>query len=141
VTHLQSGNVVVRSGEPPKQLAGTVEGAIEAEWGLEIPVIVRSQAQLAKVVEANPFEGVADDPARYLVTFLSAKPPARALAGIDPADYEPERVELRGSELYTWLPDGVHQSKLMKALSKADRGLVGTARNWRTVLKLLELAA
>jgi uncharacterized protein (DUF1697 family) len=139
VTHLQSGNVVVQSRDSSAKVAGTVERAIEAEWGLDVPVIVRSEAQLAKVVAADPFAGVADDPARYLVTFLSGKPSPKALAGLDPADYEPERFELRGSELYCWLPGGVHASKLMKALSKADSSLVGTARNWRTVTKLLEL--
>jgi uncharacterized protein (DUF1697 family) len=140
VTHLQSGNAVLRSGDSAAKVVAAVEGAIRDEWGFDVPVIVRSKAQLAKVVEADPFAGVADDPARYVVMFMSRKPSAKAFSGIDAAKYEPESFELRGKELYAWLPEGQHDSKLMKALGKADKELVGTVRNWRTVTKLLELA-
>lgn len=141
VTHLQSGNAVLRSGDSAAKVAATVEAAIRDEWGFDVPVIVRTKAQLAKVAEADPFAGVADDLARYVVMFMSRKPSAKAFAGIDAAKYEPESFELRGKELYAWLPEGQHDSKLMKALGKADKELVGTVRNWRTVTKLLELAA
>jgi uncharacterized protein (DUF1697 family) len=140
VTHLQSGNAVLRSRDSAAKVAATVEGAIRDEWAFDVPVIVRSKAQLAKVVEADPFVGVADDPARYVVMFMSRKPSANAFDGIDAAKYEPESFELRGKELYAWLPEGQHDSKLMKALGKTDKELVGTVRNWRTVTKLLELA-
>jgi uncharacterized protein (DUF1697 family) len=74
------------------------------------------------------------------VMFMPRKPAAGALATIDPADFEPEQFELIGRELYAWLPEGQHDSKLMKALSKARKDVTGTVRNWRTVTKLLELA-
>ena len=140
VTHLQSGNVVVRSGDSAAAVAAAIERAIESEWGFDVPVIVRSRAQLAKVVDADPFAGVADDPSRYVVMFMARKPATSALASIDASKYEPERFELIGKELYAWLPAGQHDSKLMKAFAKADTGLVGTVRNWRTVTKLLDLA-
>jgi uncharacterized protein (DUF1697 family) len=139
-THLQSGNVVLRSGESGAKVAATLEDAIRAEWGFDVPVIVRSEAQLAKVVAADPFAGVADDPSRYVVMFMPRKPGAGALSSIEPADFAPERFELIGKELYAWLPEGQHDSKLMKALSKARKDVTGTVRNWRTVTKLLELA-
>jgi uncharacterized protein (DUF1697 family) len=139
-THLQSGNVVLRSGDSAAKLAAALEEAIRAEWDFDVPVIVRSKAQLAKVVAADPFAGVADDPSRYVVLFMPGKPAAAALDGIDVAKFAPERFELIGKELYAWLPEGQHDSKLMKAFAKSS-GLTGTVRNWRTVTKLLELAA
>jgi uncharacterized protein (DUF1697 family) len=141
VTHLQSGNVVLRSGDSAAKVGKAIERAIEAEWGFDVPVIMRTRAQLAKVVSADPFADVADDPSRYVVMFMARKPSAGALRSIDAPKYEPERFELIGSELYAWLPEGQHDSKLMKAFAKADTALVGTVRNWRTVTKLLELAA
>jgi uncharacterized protein (DUF1697 family) len=141
VTHLQSGNVIVRSGDSAAMVGEAIERAIDAEWGFDVPVIVRSRAQLAKVVEADPFAGVADDPSRYVVMFMPRKPAAGALASIEPGDFEPEQFELIGRELYAWLPEGQHDSKLMKAVSKARKDVTGTVRNWRTVTKLLELAA
>ena len=138
-THLQSGNVIVRSGDSAAKIGRSIEAAIETEWGFDVPVIMRTRAQLAKVVEADPFAGVADDPARYVVMFMPGKPGPGALQSIDAAAFEPERFELIGRELYAWLPEGQHDSKLMKAFAKAN-GLTGTVRNWRTVTKLLELA-
>jgi uncharacterized protein (DUF1697 family) len=138
-THLQSGNVVLRSEDSAAKVAATLEEAIRAEWGFDVPVIVRSTAQLAKVVAADPFAGVANDPTRYVVLFMPGKPPAKALEAIDPSKFEPEQFSLIGKELYAWLPEGQHDSKLMKAFAKSS-GLTGTVRNWRTVTKLLELA-
>src|SRR3954447_21811312 len=124
VTHLQSGNVVLRSGDPAAKVGEAIERAIEAEWGFDVPVILRTRAQLAKVVAADPFAGVADDPSRYVVMFMPGKPAAAALDGIDVAKFEPERFELIGKELYAWLPEGQHDSKLMKAFAKSS-GLTG----------------
>ena len=140
-THLRSGNVIVRSSSSPAAVATSIERAIEAEWGFEVPVIVRSRAQLAKVVAADPFGDVATDPSRYLVMFLPRAAPKNALEGVDAVAYEPELVTLRGKELYAWLPEGQHDSKLMKAIAESRAGLMGTVRNWRTVMKLLELAS
>src|SRR3954451_6843662 len=90
-THLQSGNVVLRSGDPAAKVGEAIERAIEAEWGFDVPVILRTRAQLAEVVAADPFAGVADDPSRYVVMFMARRPPAGALRSIDTAEYEPER--------------------------------------------------
>jgi uncharacterized protein (DUF1697 family) len=39
------------------------------------------------------------------------------------------------------LPNGLGRSKLAQALTERHLGVVGTARNWRTVIKLAELSA
>src|SRR4051794_31825876 len=96
VTHLQSGNVVVRSSDSAAAVGSAIERAIKTEWGFDVPVIVRSGSQLAKVVEADPFAGVANDPSRYVVMFMGRKPSAGALDSIDAAMFEPERFELMG---------------------------------------------
>ena len=76
-THLQSGNVVLTSSLPAERLARKLERELEAGLGLKIEVIVRTRAELARVVARNPLGTVATDPSRYLVTFLGAKPPAK----------------------------------------------------------------
>ncbi len=76
-THLQSGNAVLRA---PARSAAAVEkavsGAIGGELGIEVDVVARTAAQMAEVVDSDPFAGVATDPARFLVTFLKKEPPA-----------------------------------------------------------------
>ena len=70
--------------------------------------------------------------------FLDAKPNAAKLRALTEEDFAPDKLAANGRELYAWCPDGMQNSRLMKALGKP--GLAGTAtvRNWSTVNKLLE---
>lgn len=139
-TLLQSGNVVLTSKETGEQLEQALERAIAGELGVESRVIVRSARELAGVVKRDPFAGVADDPKRYQVSFLSAKPEAAVVRALEAADVAPEQVAVSGREIYAWHPEGIQRSPLAKLLTDSKLGVTATARNWNTVLKLLELA-
>lgn len=139
-TYLQSGNVALDATGSAAQVASRVREAIEGEWGFEVPVIVRTRARLAKVVEADPLGDAVDDPKRYQVTFLDSKPDAAAFSKLDESGWGDSRFALVGSELYTWTPAGVQSDRMLRDLARAHAGIDGTARNWRTVRALLELA-
>jgi uncharacterized protein (DUF1697 family) len=136
-TYLQSGNVVLSSGQKPD---AAVRRVIADEFGLDIAVVTRTRAQLAKVVERNPLERVAKDPKRYQVSFLDAKPSATVVRRIEEAAAPKERVVVDGREIYAWHPDTIARSKLWALLAGQSLGVTATARNWATVRKLLELA-
>src|SRR4051794_32414951 len=139
-THLRSGNVVLTSGLSEKKLAADLTEAIRKEFGFDVPVVVRTGKELAAVVDGNPFADVATDPARYLVTFMAAAPNRAKVTGLPEPQGKGQYV-VRGRELYLWLPEGIQGTPL--ASWKWDKllGEPGTARNWRTVAKLAELAA
>jgi uncharacterized protein (DUF1697 family) len=140
-THLQSGNVVLTSTAKPESVARKCEKVIKERFGLEIPVVVRSRAQLAAVVRRNPLAGVATEPKRYQVSFLSAKIPAKVVRELEAVAEPDERVVAIGREVYAWHPRTVARSKLWAKLAGKDLGVTATARNWATVEALLELAA
>ncbi len=135
-THLQSGNVVLgkRVG------AATVERLISERFGLEIPVVVRSGTDLARVVKRNPLRRVATDPKRYQVTFLAKKLPAKAVRELEEVAAPDERVVVDGREVYAWHPQSIARSKLWAKLAGKSLGVTATSRNWSTVEALLELA-
>jgi uncharacterized protein (DUF1697 family) len=139
-THLQSGNVVLVSRSKPQQTARKCERAIEDEFGLSIDVVVRTPAELARVVKRNPLGKVAKDPKRYQVSFLAGPLPAGVKPKLQEALREPEELVFASREIYAWHPDGVARSKLWAALAGRGLGVTATARNWTTVTKLLELA-
>jgi uncharacterized protein (DUF1697 family) len=139
-TLLQSGNIVLTSEQKGERLERALEEAIAAELGVESRVIVRSARELAGVVDRNPFAGVADDPKRYQVSFLSAKPKAAVVRALEAADVAPEQVAVSGREIYAWHPEGIQRSPLAKLLTDRKLGVTATARNWNTVTQLLELA-
>jgi uncharacterized protein (DUF1697 family) len=139
-TYLQSGNVVftpksLSSGD----LAAPLEQAIEKRTGHEVPVLVRTGAELAKVVDANPY--TVDDPTKVVVAFLGeAIEPSRLGLG-DLGSYAPDDLTQIGTELFISLPNGQARSKLMEALTKRRLPTVVTVRNWRTVTALAQLTA
>ncbi|MCA1657443.1 MAG: DUF1697 domain-containing protein, partial [Actinobacteria bacterium] len=109
---------------------------IEAQTGFAVAVVLRTAAELASVVRDNPFRGV--ERTQLHVTFLSNDPPAGALDSVDAAAYAPEEFALVGRQIYLHLPNGMARTKLPKALDVFSTSV--TTRNWRTVLKLAELA-
>jgi uncharacterized protein (DUF1697 family) len=139
-THLQSGNVVLESKVSPQQVRRAVEQGIVDALGVDVEVFVRTRDELADVIARDPLGDVADDPSRYLVSFLSAEPDPARVREAEAVDVGPERFVVSGRELYAWHPDGVHASKLAKVLSERRLGVTATARNWNTVTKLLALA-
>ena len=139
-THLQSGNVVLTSTVPADRLAKKLQRELEAGLGFDVEVIVRTRAELARVVARNPLGEVVKDPSRYLVTFLGTKPAAKLVRELRALDVAPEQIAVSGREVYSWHPGGFQSSPLAKLLSKTGVSGAGTNRNWRTVTKLLELA-
>jgi uncharacterized protein (DUF1697 family) len=137
-TLLASGNVILDSELPEDELAGAVTKAIEEEFGLEVPTVVRTGAELVAVQGADPFGAIATDPSRYSVTFLPEVPAKDKVRALPPADDGEYLV--RGRELYLWLPAGMAASPMAKWPWDKLLGVAGTNRNWNTVTKLLALA-
>jgi uncharacterized protein (DUF1697 family) len=139
-TYLQSGNAVLSSALAPDKLAGKCEALIEQELGLDVAVVARTRDELAEVVKRDPLGDVASKPKLYQVSFCSAEPDEEKVRKVAERAAAGERLELRGSEIYAWFPDGVGRSRLAAQLSRQALGVTVTARNWTTVVKLLELA-
>ena len=137
-THLASGNVLLDSPLGEAELAEQLTAIIREEFALDVPVVLRTGEELAAVVAADPVGDTATDPSRYSVTFFPAAPDPDRVAALPPADGGEYAV--RGRELYLWLPDGVLDSPMGKWNWNKLLGVEGTARNWNTVTKLVELA-
>lgn len=141
-TYVQSGNVVLESAAPAADLERSAAELISGRFGFEVPVVVRTQRELAAVVKLNPLGDVADNPKRYQVSFLTAKPDPAVVGSLHSATIGGERVVAYGREIYAWHPDGVARSKVWNALAGKGLGpgITATARNWTTVTTLLQMA-
>ena len=139
-TYLQSGNVVVRTTGSAADVKRKVGPALAARCGFPVDVVVLTKAQLDEVLAHDPFAGTAHDRSRYLVVFLEKAPPASWRRAIEARADEPDMVAVHGKEIYLWLPNGIHASRLGRDATGKDVG-VATARNWNVVTKLAELAA
>src|SRR5215475_10899253 len=99
-TYLQSGNVVLTSSAAATKVARDCERLIADRFRLEIAVVARTRAELAKVVERNPLERAVKDPKRYQVSFLDAKPSRAVLSKLESAVVPPEQFVAAGREIY-----------------------------------------
>jgi uncharacterized protein (DUF1697 family) len=139
-TYVQSGNLIVTAEtEDAAAVENAVAGAIRADLGLDVEVVVRTRDELEGAVAGNPFAGLADDPARMLLSFLGAQPAADRVDGLDRGEFAPERFEIGERCLYLWYPDGVGRSKMAAAPWARRLGVQGTARNLRTIARLIDM--
>jgi uncharacterized protein (DUF1697 family) len=138
-TYIQSGNVVFAAEKAvADRFAAGLQRRIEAEFGLRVPVVLRSAAQLRAAVAGNPFvaDGVAEP--ELHVAFLADAPAKAAVAALDAKRSPGDSFLVAGREVYLHLPNGVARSKLTNAWFDAQLDTTSTIRNWRTVLTLLE---
>lgn len=139
-TLLQSGNAGVTTAKSATAVREELEAAIADRFGVETDVVLRTPKELEALVRANPLGDVADEPKRLQVWFLSGTPRAAAAKELAAADVEPEVIAVAGKEIHVWHAGGIQRSPASKVLDRADLGVTGTARNWNTVEKLLDLA-
>jgi uncharacterized protein (DUF1697 family) len=139
VTYIQSGNVVFDGKGTAAALAKSLSAAIEQAFGLRTPVVLRTKAQLEKVVATNPYAAPGVEGKQLHVVFLGDKPTTKAVKTLDPDRSPPEEFTVIGKEIYILAPNGIGNSKLTIDWFEKRLGTVGTNRNWNTVNKLLSL--
>jgi uncharacterized protein (DUF1697 family) len=140
-TLLQSGNVVLdAAASSPVKLESQLEAEVEKRLGMKVVFYVRTAAELAAVIEANPFVAEAKrDPSHLLVTFFKTPLDPANVKAAQAAIDGPERLKADGRHLYMVFPEGIGRSKAAVVVGK-KLGPGGTARNWNTVQKLAALA-
>lgn len=140
-SYIQSGNLIFRANGAPESLEAELERAIERKFDLSIPVIVRSAAEWAEYVKSNPLPGPSgSEPNRVMLALSKAAPKADTVDGLRARAGSGEDVVRVGDALWIHFPAGSGTSKLSPALLDRMAGSSVTMRNWRTVLKLNDLA-
>jgi uncharacterized protein (DUF1697 family) len=139
-TYIQSGNAVFRKKDcEPAKLAGKITAAVEAKRGFRPHVLVLQAKALKQAAAKNPFPEGDDDHRSLHLFFLDAKPEKAKVAALAPLLAKSERFKLDGTVLYFHAPDGFGKSKFAAGVER-KLGVPMTARNWRTVSKLVEMA-
>ena len=140
-TYIQSGNVLFKSPEKnTDELTRKIEQAIEAKFGLEVPVVVLSEKQLRNILENTPPKWLKDDEWKY--NYLILKPPYIMDDVVTAVgELKPDIEEMIAGE-------GVlYQSMLFKMYGRTTTGKIAgkpvyklmTIRNHNTMSKLLTL--
>lgn len=140
-TYIQSGNVLFSASQAKAgRLPGLIANGIADRFGYRTPVLLRTVQELGETIRNNPFLQ-AGAPENWLhVLFLASQPDAGRAAALDPERSPPDAYAVRGREIYLQCPNGVGVTKLTNAWFDSRLATISTGRNWRTLLKLFELA-
>jgi len=138
-TYIQSGNVVFRSSLKDRDaLRANIREAIHASHGFRPAAILLNDAELAQAIAANPFPAAAAEPQSLHLYFL-ARPAEPDLVALNALKASSEAFAIVDQVFYLHAPQGIGRSKLAAGAEK-HLGVAVTARNWRTVNKVLQLA-
>ena len=157
MTYIQSGNVLFTpppargntgSGADATALAAELEQAIAANIGVQARAVVLPREELARCVRDNPYPGQLD-PKMLLAVFLPEAPGPSLAEWLADAERQVrakgsrDQAQVLGRTVYLHTPDGYPPSELRRVLAKAggptSARAAGTARNWATVTRLLQL--
>jgi len=139
-TYIQSGNIVFQSPvADPNALADRVAGAIQRQFGFDVPTVVISPDSLEAVVRQNPFLEPDVDIKALHVTFLQNQPDEAQVKSLATLDFAPDKMVVSSNHVYLFCPGPYHKTKLSNAFFEKELGTSATTRNWKTVLKLQEL--
>ena len=139
-TYIQSGNAVFQSEEQDASLLSeTIEAAIREQHGFEPLVLLLTSEEMGRVMGSNPFPEAESEPKTLHLYFLAAPPESPDLDALEGIKGDRERFFLGDSVFYLHAPNGIGRSKLAANIEKL-LGVPVTARNWRTVRKVMEMA-
>ena len=138
-TYIQSGNAVFSASADPISLSAKITSTVEARFGFAPQVHLLTVDRFAAIASANPYPEAEATPKFLHVGFLTEKAGSPDTDAMNSVKAENERFTLTDDALYLHAPDGIGRSRFA---AKIDRflGVSTTARNWRTVMKLLDLA-
>ncbi|PSH66207.1 MULTISPECIES: DUF1697 domain-containing protein [Phyllobacterium] len=139
-TYIQSGNVVLASNQTARRINETISALFSKAFGFESRISIRNVDEWNCMVAKNPYPEASESAKSLHAVILDGDPTDAALADFTSKASGKESFTLRNRVLYLYTPDGFGTSKLALALDNALKVPL-TARNWRTVLMLQEIAA
>ena len=139
-TYVQSGNAVFRASKgDAASLTRQLETTFERQWGFHSRIMVRDLSWFERLVSENPYPELAAEHTKLHAYVLERAPTAEEIVRLAEKCTGPERFEIKGDVLYLKAPDGLGKSVFAGLLPRTLK-VPGTARNWRSVLALLEMA-
>ena len=139
-TYIQSGNVVFQSKNTnTSELSKEISSTINKSHGFKPKTFLLDVKELEKAIAQNPFPEGEKEPKALHLFFLTSVPENPDLEALNSLKKENEQFKLIQKIFYLHAPDGIGQSKLAMKVEKA-LGVAATARNWRSVNKIMSMA-
>lgn len=144
ITYIQSGNVIFETPKTDSNqtLADQIQEAIFDKYEFEVPVIVRTYKVWEQVISENPFfKDKSIGIERLHLTLLDEVPEQNQIDDLKQIEFDSEQFEIIGQHIFLCCKDKFSsKSKMTNTLFEKKLKCKSTSRNWKTVMKLSELA-
>ncbi|MEO0573487.1 MAG: DUF1697 domain-containing protein [Bacteroidota bacterium] len=138
-TYIQSGNVIfdVLSTEV-KELGTQIEKTIEADFGFEVPVLLKAPKEIQGIVDNNPFKGEIDPKGLYFA-LLHKAPSNELISSFQELKFDNEDFHYTDGCVYLNCKLGAGKAKLNNNLIENKLKVTATTRNLNTMRKMIAL--
>ncbi|MGI8950739.1 MAG: DUF1697 domain-containing protein [Chitinophagaceae bacterium] len=144
ITYIQSGNVIFKADTKlfDEELAKKIEKLILKKYGFIVPVIIRRIEEMENIISINPFLKEKNINVEKLhITLLAETPKRENSESLKNIDYSPDKFVIIGKEIFLYCPINYGETKLSNKFFENKLKVSATTRNWKTINKLVEIAA
>lgn len=139
-TYIQSGNVIFQSKLTDiLKLESKIKKAILAHFGFDVPVLVKSFKNFQTIFEECPFEKEKKEKSYFVV--LNKIPEVKLIKEAQKLTYENEEFIIKNQCIYFYTSMGYGQTKFNMNTFERKLKVIGTSRNYNTMVKLLSLSS
>ena len=140
-TYIQSGNIVLETGEMPNsELAERIKTQIKTTFDYDVPTLALRVGEWREIFESNPFLTERNEDIKALhVTLLAELPDNELINTIKDIQHKADEFQIIGRNIYLFCPDGYGRTKFTNTFFERKLKVAATTRNWRTMGKLMEM--
>jgi len=139
-TYIQSGNVIFESNvENIEILESKIKGEILIQYGFEVSVLVKTHSEIKSILSKCPF--IEDKKIKSYFIILNAIPDKKLIESTVELKYPDEEFHIINSCVYTYYSDSYGKAKCGTNFFEKKLKVSATARNYKTIMKLIELSS
>lgn len=139
-TYIQSGNIFLQADEnSPSIIATQIQTLVEQEFGVTVPVIVKQRRELQQILDNCPWDTEKKEQAYFVI--LNTIPNKNVVAIAQEKVYENDEYLIIKDCIYLYPKKGYGRSKFKMNYFEKILETHATARNYKTMLKLLSLSS
>ena len=144
-TYIQSGNVIFQAPvQSQGTLASLIQGAIQAQYSFEVPVLVFNKNEFNTIHDNIPLKifnvsDLAKEGTKVCISFLSKQPEQSAIDKLLTYVVAPEQLIIKNQVAYLYCPNGYGITKLSNNFIENKLKVNVTTRNWKSVVKIQEM--
>lgn len=138
-TYIQSGNIVFQTSL--KDPATAIHQLIKKSFGYDIPVLTKTRQQWENAIKNNPLLHSPKYLPQFMhFTFLAQHPSLEQVSSLPENTHKDDYFTIHNDVIYIYCPNGYGKTKFNNNFFEKKLNISATTRNYKTTLKLLDIA-